>query len=309
MTVTLSHRTALGVYFDNPRLGLLSRRALSVSKYVGMREASTLPDQVLMRESIDILVGCAALRGPVSTVLHYHVLPSGCPEDSFIELGDYALVSPELCYLQLAAELDVVDLVLLGFRLCGDYRSSEQRFAVGNLPLTTPERLLSYIERCSGCKGAKKARCALKYVIAGSNSTMESRLTIALIFPRKWGGYGLLRPMLNEEVPGTERCGDLCWPDKHVIVEYDSLEHHADPSAQERDSARRAQIGLQGYLVITVSRLQVSDPRLFDETARYIARELGCRTSSRSRNCSDNRKKLLRRLFREFNETELFTGR
>ena len=305
MTIVYSHQTALSIYFENPSLGLLPRVAVPVDGHVRRKQVEFMAN----RACVDVLVKKASLRGAQAGSLVCHILPAQCPEESFIPWEGYALACPELCFVQMAASLDLINLVLLGYRLCGDYRPSELRFRTGNLPLTTPEKLSAYVEKCAGCKGAKKARRALRFVLADSNSTMETRLTMALILPRRWGGYGLSRPTLNEEIFGTSRTGDLCWLDKGVVVEYDSASHHAEPFAQERDSARRAEIGLRDVRVITVSRMQVADPRLFDQVARYIAKSLGESMESRSPSCEPCRAQLLDRLFHHFDEGKMFCGK
>ena len=306
--IIFSHRTALRVYFSNPALGALPRVRLETKKRVTKKEIDPLREEIALPICADVVVGKASLRGWATPSLSYHAVPEACKEDSFVTLGEYGLASPELCFLQMASQLDLIDLVLLGFRLCGDYRPSELRFRTGDLPLTSPKALSKYVEDHPGCKGVKRARQALRYVLAGSNSTMESRLTIALIFPPRWGGYGFSFPELNAAIAGTERKGDLCWLDKRLVVEYDSRLHHETSFAQERDSVRRAELGFCGFGVITVTRAQVEDPLLFDTVASCIARALGERTRSKSHSCLPCRKQLKYRLFHCFNEEELFVG-
>lgn len=307
--VIFSHRTALRIYFSNPALGALPRSVQPLEKRLNKREIDSLRYQFELPTCIEVAVGKASLRGWATPSLTYHTVPASCMGQSFVLLDGCGIVSPELCFLQMAAELDLLDLVLLGFRLCGDYRPSDLRFRTGNLPLTSPEALKEYVESHPGCKGSKRARQALRYVIAGSNSTMESRLTIALIFPRRWGGYGLSFPQLNIGIFGTSRTGDLCWMNKRLVVEYDSRMHHETPFAQERDSIRRTEIGLRDFGVITVTRAQVEDPTLFDEVAVYIAHTLGERVETKSQSCMPCRKQLMNRLFHCFNEEELFMGK
>ncbi|MCB0928204.1 MAG: DUF559 domain-containing protein [Mycobacterium sp.] len=67
---------------------------------------------------------------------------------------------------------------------------------------------------------------------------------------------GLPAPVLQYEI--VDRYGrlwrvDFAWPDRWVIVEYDSLQWHSDPAALEHDRIKRAALEDLGYTVISIN--------------------------------------------------------
>ena len=223
--------------------------------------------------------------------------------------------SPELCFLQMASELPFVDLVSLGYELCGSYRlgrgSAESRDFRGDmplagasalsagetdkptlgfrndLPLTSAGRLSSYIAGAASLKGGKCALRASRFIADGAASPMETILTMLLVLPYKLGGYGFLKPMLNYciKVPASvmELTGkskyycDLYWPDKKVDVEYDSDAYHTGSGRIAQDAIRRNALSSLGITVITVSREQDFDALKMRELAGVLSKLLGKR--------------------------------
>ena len=178
--------------------------------------------------------------------------------------------SPELCFVQMATELSLVDLVLLGFEFCGGYRldkvrEPERGFSDGP-PLTSVTKLDTFIRKTPGLKGHKNAQRALGFIADGSASPMETILTMLLTLPYRLGGYGFPMPQLNcpIEVVATSRGfqtkrtfkGDLYWSDERVDVEYDSDAYHAAHERIDPDAKRRNALIAGGVKVITVTKAQ-----------------------------------------------------
>ena len=227
--------------------------------------------------------------------LKRHFCSGVFPDGSFIKADNGLIVSsPELCFVQMASELSFVELVLLGFELCGSYRldrtSELERGFRDDQPLTSTAKLASYLAKAKGLKGCVNAQKALRYIADNSASPMESNLTILLTFPYRLGGFGFSMPLLNypvripsdvhrKEYKPTLFC-DLFWPDVKVDVEYDSDSSHTASEKIARDSIRRNSLSSVGITVITVTKRQVystSELRKAAETlSRLLKKRLKC---------------------------------
>ena len=211
------------------------------------------------------------------------------PDRSFVDAGEGFLVStPEFCFLQMANRLSLGCLILLGFELCGTYALVDDEPARRReSPLTTVAKLKAFAEAAANARGRKKALRALHYVLDRSASPMESVLAMLLRLPYNLGGYGLARPALNYHVDVPPRfrkladrsyceC-DLCWPEAHVAVEYDSRLHHTEADRRESDARRRNTLIALGFTVVTVSTDQVVSGGSFNRLAHQLASLLGKR--------------------------------
>ena len=92
------------------------------------------------------------------------------------------LCSPEFCFLQMARSLNLIDLIELGFELCGSY-SLPAHGGDGHFerePLTTQESIRATIDRLPGAHSSDLARRALNYVLDGSASPAETKLCMLL---------------------------------------------------------------------------------------------------------------------------------
>jgi len=265
--------------------------------------------------------GVGGLRPPVHVLLdrqtgrrepaqvRQHVCSLDLPAGSFVELGGGLWVcSPELVFLQMASSLSLIELILLGFELCGTYsllpHEEEQGHASPRMddldvsdprrrgfnnrpPLTSVERIKAFLARTPGMKGGVKAARALRYVIDGSASPMESKLAMLLTLPYGLGGFGFPQPALNHRIVPTryDRRGagqrhyvcDLYWPERGVAVEYDSDLAHATSERLAADAVRRNALALLGVTSYTVGRKQINDAREMNRIAFILARALGRR--------------------------------
>jgi very-short-patch-repair endonuclease len=131
--------------------------------------------------------------------------------------------SPAQCVLDLAGDLDLVDLVVLG-------DSVVQAEAV------TPEELRAAAAAWSG-RGTAKVRRAMALVRRGAESPMETRLRLLVVLA------GLPEPLVQVEVVDDEHGirirVDLCWPQWKVVLEYDGRQHAEDTAQWRRDLERR----------------------------------------------------------------------
>ena len=235
-----------------------------------------------------------------------HTCQSALPDRSFWRLGDdYRISSPELCFAQMASSLSLPRLVCLGFELCGSYALAESASSGfwQREPITTVRRIGLFLGKLSGMKGSRKAQRAIRYVLDGSASPMETALAMLLSLPVSLGGYGLPAPQLNAHVDlGDESRAalgkrfvvcDLYWPAAHVAVEYDSDAFHTGADRIASDARRRNALQHNGVTVITVTKDQLLNYRKFESSVRQIAQAIG-KKERRSAFAFDEKKARLR---------------
>ncbi len=212
------------------------------------------------------------------------------PKDAFVCLaeGVYAC-SPAFAFVRSALEVELADLVKLGFEITGSYRlasTSDQGFR--SAPPLAACRQLGAFSSQNGFPGARRAANALRFVIPGSASPMETALSMVLTLPNAKGGYGLPAPQLNAavDVPRADwrvafgrqfRC-DLLWPEAGFAVEYDSDMFHTSSSSKiAHDAKRRNALSSLGITVLTVTRAQFSGAHGLDQVASQVAKGIGAR--------------------------------
>jgi hypothetical protein len=202
------------------------------------------PGSVAARATAAVLLGGVV---PHDTRVHLR-MPSGqlrLPAvDARVRTGRRAhavvrgipVTTAEDTFVDLAAELDLVDLVVLGDSLVRRRR-------------TTPERLAAAAARLAG-RRARLARRAAGIVRAGVDSPMESRLRMLLVLA------GLPEPVVNhieyDEWGRWVRRYDLSWPALRVAVEYDGRQHAESQRQWERDVERREELDLDGWRIVVV---------------------------------------------------------
>jgi hypothetical protein len=145
------------------------------------------------------------------------------------------LTSPAQTFRDLAGELDLVELVVLGDSLV---RREE----------TTPGALLH--ASAGQSTNGRRARRAAGLVRRGVDSPMESRLRLLLVLA------GLPEPVVNHPLrddTGRVRYRlDLAYPQWRVAVEYDGRQH-AENTAQWRwDVQRREDLDAEGWRLVVV---------------------------------------------------------
>ena len=204
------------------------------------------------------------------------------------------LCSPELCFLQMARSLDLIDLVELGYELCGSYSLSpcESNSHLNRMPLTSRSLLCSCVSRFPKARGARLARQALARICDGSASPAETKLCMLLSLPSRLGGQGLPAPLLNHHVQpegnnqlltgkGYFVC-DLNWPDARIDVEYDSDRWHSGGIRRTSDAVRRGDLKRLGIDVIEVTASMLFDQTAIDVLGDDLARRLKVRRRTES---------------------------
>lgn len=209
---------------------------------------------------------------PVHTCKHEFAPGSLVPLSSEV----YCLNAPCL-FLMLGRELDVVNTIRLGLRLCATYSKYGTQIDYSVPSATNVDMMLRYLDTCSHVYGVKHARRCAHYLADNIHSVAEEMLYLQLCLPKLLGGYALHGAIPNMPITlsrhnrfCTERFGDLCWPEYRICVEYDSTEYHGTYDDLPRDSIRRAEIMSHGFTVITITAKQLYNVELFRSVATLI---------------------------------------
>ncbi|HYN29453.1 MAG TPA: DUF559 domain-containing protein [Dermatophilaceae bacterium] len=146
------------------------------------------------------------------------------------------VTSPEQTFVDLAARLPLVDLVVLGDSLL-------------RAGVTTRARLGS-AAAASSAPGCRLARAAAALVRDRVDSPMETRLRLLLVLA------GVPEPVVNHELrdaDGRVRFRlDLAFPDVRVAVEYDGRQHAESPQQWRWDIRRREYLDAHGWRLVVV---------------------------------------------------------
>lgn len=238
--------------------------------------ASARPHDVLVPHKAGGGFGGAYLR---------HRWDGDLPEGALLDLGGGVYTSsPELCVLQLAGDLDDVQLVRYAMALCAEYRTGREK--VERHPaITSLARIERLLDGCSSRRGVVRCRRLMRLARDGSRSPKETELHLLLTLPAEMGGYGLVGDELNHQVKFEAEDADildrpdrrfayvdLAWPSCEVGVEYQGRDH--DDRVPE-DRRRINLLVAKGWRMFQSDAEQLGDPARLDVTARQMAHVLG----------------------------------
>jgi very-short-patch-repair endonuclease len=158
------------------------------------------------------------------------------PDTPVTTMGGLRVSTPMQTFVELAEELNLVDLVVVG-----DALVAQKRFS--------PEELRAFCES-STQRGATAAREAAAYVRAEVDSPMETRLRMLIVLA------GLPEPIVNFKVyyaDGRVRYRfDLSYPGLKIAVEYDGRQHRDDLDVWDHDTERRDWFDHNGWMLVPV---------------------------------------------------------
>lgn len=271
---------------------------------------------------MEILVRYAGLRSRANDC-HIRVWGRPLPNNSIYVLQgtNVAISAPWFCFLQMAARIPLPQAVLLGMELCGDYStlpfspSAAFTYAptlqeckngfVYRSPLLTPQSLQGSLEAALMQASESKALTAAKLVAANSRSPAESRHYAQLFMPKRRGGYGLPRPLLNMPVPlskdlmllagRSEYVCDFLYLRKRLAIEYDGG-YHWNGEQRLDDNLRELILDTLKIEVVRVDKHQLESSGAADVAARAIARRLGVRLRNPGKTSIARRWELQRQL-------------
>ena len=229
MKAVFSHITGLQLLARYAELG----RALPPPAGVTGFSAPNRRDLDLIRESHPFLEGPHHFLSSDQGGRRYlegvvnHVVRASLPRGSLRPIGDgLYVISPELCFVQMASMLDLIDTVRLGFALLGTYGLCEWGFNDGVLqmpkPFTTREKLSDYIGRCPRIDGIQRARRALPMLLADSASPAETQFGMTMTLPRRLGGQAIHELELNREIPLPRKVQRIAGKGFYRVDLYDS---------------------------------------------------------------------------------------
>ena len=309
MAIFIGHKTALAYWRTHDR-----NWAQPISQAAPQENNSPYYSQIdtgiLWKFSIDekpvsILVSCKANMRK-SQNLSPRIWSGKHPSRSFYKIAqDLYISTPEAAFLQLGKESSLIQLITIGYELCGSYGLSAQSDSgfLRREPRSNPQFIERYLEKCDGIHGVKAAKRASSYIAKGSASPMESLLSMLLCLPPSLGGFGLPRPELNFPIETNEggivmrRC-DLYWPDQRFALEDDSDTFHSDASKLHLDSSRRSTLEKAGVHVVSVTKNQVFDRGQLFNLATIVSKRLGKRLSPTPFNFSQKQDEIYHAAFK-----------
>lgn len=210
MAIFIGHRTALAYWRTHDRNWAqpISRAAPQEnnSPYYAQMDTGILWKFGIDKKPVSILVSCKANMRK-SQNLSPRIWSGKHPSRSFYKITqDLYISTPEATFLQLGKELSLIQLITVGYELCGSYGLSVQSSSgfLRREPRSNPQLIERYLEKCEGIHGVKAAKRASSYLIKGSASPMESLLSMLLCLPPSLGGFGLPRPELNYPIETNE---------------------------------------------------------------------------------------------------------
>lgn len=309
MAIFIGHKTALAYWRTHDRNWAqpISQAAPQEnnSPYYSQIDTGILWKFGIDEKPVSILVSCKANMRK-SQNLSPRIWSGKHPSRSFYKIAQGLYVStPEATFLQLGKESSLIQLITIGYELCGSYGLSAQSDSgfLRREPRSNPQLIERYLEKCDGIHGVKAAKRASSYIAKGSASPMESLLSMLLCLPPSLGGFGLPCPELNFPIETNEggvvmrRC-DLCWPDQRFALEYDSDTFHSDASKLHLDSSRRSTLEKAGVHVVSVTKNQVFDRGQLFNLATIVSKRLGKRLSSTPFNFSQKQDEIYHAAFK-----------
>ncbi|MFA1546674.1 hypothetical protein [Actinomadura chokoriensis] len=167
--------------------------------------------------------------------VHGYSIPAGQVRN----LRDRRVIGPERLFLELAASVPRIDLVI-----AGDHILRRQ--------VSTRERLNGFLADCHRRRGVRKARLAMPHLEPRSDSPPESRLRMLLV------DAGLPRPLASRDVFSDWGVWlarpDLSYPAVKIAIEYEGLHHQQDPAQYSRDIEHDGRRIDDGWVVVRVNK-------------------------------------------------------
>lgn len=256
--------------------------------------AAALDDAVLRAARLEatperplhVLVNDEARRVRARRVVS-HIWSGPLPEDALLGLTPGVLLaSPRFCLQQMAPRAGVATTAAVAMEICGSYAISP-RAPHGfhkRPPLDAPEALVARFAAARGY-GTVRVREALAYVVGGSRSPMETVVVLFFTLPKELGGCGLPAPGLNVRIeipPDLQRAlgvpylvADLAWPERGIILEYDSYTWHLSPRRFDGTQSRNEGLRDEGWMVRTVTAGILRDDALRELLVSRVMRRFG----------------------------------
>ncbi len=162
--------------------------------------------------------------------------------DSFLCIaGGLRAIDPVSTWLQLAADLSVRELIILGDSLVRR-----------QYPISTMDTLRRRVQGNRGQRGQRKVQAALRDVRAGTDSPRETELRLEIV------DAGYPEPQVNPKIFDSQAqligFGDLVYFEYKVLVEYDGDQHRTDPVQFGRDLTRQQELHDEDWIHLRISK-------------------------------------------------------
>lgn len=183
----------------------------------------------------------------------------------------------------------LIQIALVASEFAGTYRLpvADKDTTYQLTPFMTLDDVRNLADTVPHLYGYTRVQTALGFAFERSASPMETALALMLTLPVEFGGYGLPRPTLNEQLPtgpfttlwegGSHITPDLLWKAAMLVIEYESDEFHGSQGpAKATDDATRANVlSAMGYSVLRATPGNVRSQIELDRLARQVAAKLG----------------------------------
>lgn len=189
-------------------------------------------------EPFEVAVPCKSARIRTEGV-SCTIYDGGLPANAFVNLDNgICISSPELLFVELAAEMDPVEHLMLGHELCGTFaRDADDPYngpvAFEVPPLTSASKIERFLAHAKNIRGIGVARASLACLNDNAWSPTESVISAFLRLPIGCLGFDFGELVLNPRVdlaqplPGAKkkRYPDIMVADTPVGINYDGLVH------------------------------------------------------------------------------------
>lgn len=162
----------------------------------------------------------------------------------FREESEIVLTDGPRTWLDLAAELERDDLVILGDEIL-------------RRELATKEQLREAVRRWGRRRGARSARIAVELVSGRARSPMETRVRLLLV-DNGCTGF-LVNETAVDEVGGFLATPDIQFRALKVAIEYEGDQHRTDKKQWDEDIRRYELLQQHGWIVIRLTARDIFD--------------------------------------------------
>lgn len=218
------------------------------------------------------------MRRTKCIVTHLRACP---PPGTFIRMSqDVYMESPASALMRCGSALSDGELAKLLYQLVGSFCLNGGR-NIPCAPLMTMADVHRFLAGAAGVHGAKRLRGLLPYVAPGAASVRECEVSVLLFLPPRMGGRGLPIPLLNHRIESQSamldviRFADYLWKAYKLILEYDSDEFHVGADKIGMDAARRTQLQMEGYEVVTLTNYQLKRKAEFEDVIGRLMQAMG----------------------------------
>ena len=168
MAIFIGHRTALAYWRTHDRNWAqpISRAAPQEnnSPYYAQMDTGILWKFGIDKKPVSILVSCKANMRK-SQNLSPRIWSGKHPSRSFYKIAQNLYMStPEATFLQLGKELNLIQLITVGYELCGSYGLSVQSSSgfLRREPRSNPQLIERYLEKCEGIHGGQGGETSIE---------------------------------------------------------------------------------------------------------------------------------------------------